>query len=112
MKISLGQLEFIHWQLREIALWVEQEFGEQRVTSIFRIGDPGVHGQLPVRGLDLGDDYGEEVSQAICNAVNDRWVYDFKRPAVDCALYHKNRTNDGRHIHLQVHPRTMRANNL
>ena len=107
MKIALGQLEFIHPLLREIVLWVESNYGEQTVTSIYRIGDAGVHGTLPVRGIDLRDP-GEDTARQIMEAVNDRWVYDPDRPAIGCCLYHKNRSNNGRHLHFQVHPRTSR----
>jgi hypothetical protein len=53
MQIDLKQLEFIDPKLREIALAVEDEFGEQVITSLYRIDDAGVHGTLPLRGIDL-----------------------------------------------------------
>lgn len=107
MKVALGQLEFIHPTLREIALAVEAEFGEQVVTSIYRIGDRGVHGQLPVRGLDLRD-LQRSKSKKIQAWVNARWKYDPQRPTIGCCLYHKNKWSEGSHLHLQVHERTIR----
>ncbi len=107
MKIALSQLEFIHPLLREIVLWVEENYGEQTVTSLYRIGDAGVHGQLPLRGVDLRD-YSESLSREIMAEVNERWSYDPKRPAIGCCLYHKNRVGGGRHLHFQVHPNTER----
>lgn len=103
MEIDLGQLEFIHPVLREIALAVEERFGTKVVTSLYRIGDSGVHGQLPLRGLDLRcrtRRHGEMVEKF----VNDRWQYDPNRPEMQCCLCHN--TGQGLHLHLQVHPNT------
>lgn len=107
MKIALAQLEFIHPLLREIVLWVEGEFGEQTVTSLYRIADPGVHGRLPLRGIDLRD-VDEQTSKKIQHAVNERWTYDPSRTHIGCCLYHNNRGGSGKHLHFQVHPNTIR----
>jgi len=53
MKIDLVQLEFITPLLREIALAIEERFGEKTITSLYRIGDTGVHGTMPLSGMDL-----------------------------------------------------------
>ena len=107
MKIAFAQLEFINPLLRKIALEVEEEFGEQTVTSLFRIGDTGVHGTLPVRGIDLRD---SDKAQEIQEWVNARYQYDPDRKHIGCALYHNNRGASGKHIHLQVHPKTVSIN--
>lgn len=103
MKIDLGSLEFIDERLREIALAVEERFGEKVITSLYRIGDKGVHGCLPLRGLDLRcltRPHGEEVERW----VNKRWMYDPRREGKKCCLFHTS--GEGYHLHLQVHPRT------
>ena len=104
MKLDLNQLEFIEPKLRGMALDVESHFDvEFTITSIYRIGDNGVHGTLPLRGLDLrcrNDDFGHLIQ----SYVNEKWVYDPDRPHKDCCMYHD--TGLGKHIHLQVHPKT------
>lgn len=106
MKADIAQFEFVHPKLREMALEVEKHFRvEFTITSIYRIGDTGVHGQLPVRGLDLSchnDDFGLLVK----TYVNSKWQYDPEREYLDCCIYHD--TGSGRHLHLQVHPNTKR----
>jgi len=105
MKIDLGQLEFIEPNLRMMALEIEKRFGEKTVTSLYRIGDKGVHGSLPLRGIDLRCRtvrHGEEVMKF----VDERWTYDFTRPLMKCCIYHD--AGQGSHLHLQVHPNTRR----
>jgi len=107
MRIDLEQLEFIDKNLRIIALEIEEQFGEKVITSLYRIDDSGVHGQLPLRGIDLRcrtGAHGIEVS----NYVNDRWVYDSSRPKKLCAMCHN--VGKGQHIHLQTHFNTRRRN--
>ena len=41
-RIDLDQLEFVHPKLREIMREIDRKFGEQIITSMYRIGDPGV----------------------------------------------------------------------
>jgi len=54
MKINIGQLEFIDKTLRHILVELEHQVGvEFIITSLYRIGDNGVHGTLPLRGIDL-----------------------------------------------------------
>ena len=104
MKIDLGQLEFINPLLRKIALAVEEQFDtEFTVTSLYRMFDEGVHGSLPLRGIDLRcreDHFGALIK----DFVNSHWEYDPSRPEIDCCIYHD--TGLGKHIHLQVHPNT------
>jgi hypothetical protein len=106
MKIDIKQLMFIHPKLRVIAIRLEKEFcAEFTSTSLFRIGDHGVHGQLPLRGLDLRCRYGF-LGILVQDYVNTRWQYDPKRPDMQCCLFHD--TGSGFHLHLQVHPNTKR----
>ena len=54
MKADFAQYEFWHPKLRELAQWLEGATGiEFTLTSEYRIGDPSVHGQLPLRGIDI-----------------------------------------------------------
>ena len=39
--------------LQEFLIWFRKTFGEPFITSAFREGDSGVHGTIPLRGLDL-----------------------------------------------------------
>lgn len=107
MIIDLEQLAFVDPKLREIATGFEDETGlTMTVTSIYRIGDDGVHGQLPVRGLDwrcrsfvLGN--------FIAGFINKRWVYDPARPEKKVCTCHEV-DGKGLHLHLQAHPDTER----
>lgn len=104
MKIDIGQLEFIDKKLRRLALWLEEKTGfEFTDTSIHRIGDDGVHGTLPVRGLDLRC-RSQEVGITIEAMINKSWIYDPKRTGKKCCYLH----GDGPelHLHLQTHPNT------
>ena len=105
MKIDLMQLEFIDLKLRKMALEVESRFGEKVITSLYRIGDTGVHGTMPLSGMDLrctSQIHGQEVEKW----VNDIWSYDSSRPEKKCCLFHN--AGSGWHLHLQVHPKTVR----
>ena len=80
MKIDIGQLEFIDVNLRRIVDDLEEQTGlEFTITSIYRIGDPGVHGSLPVRGVDLRMRH-QIIGQEISFLINTRWQYDPSRP--------------------------------
>lgn len=105
MRIDLGRLDFIDENLKLIAIEIEEEFGEKTITSLYRINDPGVHGQLPLRGLDLrcrSSKHGYEIETFI----NNKWEYDYKRPEKDCCFFHNS--GNGYHLHLQTHPNTRR----
>ena len=104
MKIDINQLEFIDKKLRELALWIEKETGlEFTITSIYRIGDRGVHGLLPVRGIDLRC-RSLEIGISIEAFINKFWSYDPKRIDKKCCFLHGHDSN--LHFHLQVHPNT------
>ncbi len=90
--------------LIDITEWIYKEHDQNIViTSTFRRGDPGVHGQVPLRGIDLRSRIYSDPGR-LCRLVNDRWEYDRKRPEKVCALLHGLGLNE--HVHLQVHPRT------
>lgn len=103
--IDYYQLEFIDQKLRDVMRSVENKFGSQIITSLYRIDDSGVHGQLPLRGTDIrcrNIESGEEIA----NEINDIWIYDPIRPEMKVAIAHGDGSNY--HIHLQVHPRTVK----
>ena len=104
MEIDILQLEFIDRKLRKMADWVEKETGLKfTVTSIYRIDDGGVHGTLPVRGLDLRC-RSLEIGISIEALINKFWIYDPKRPGKKCCFLHGHDSN--LHFHLKVHPNT------
>lgn len=103
--IDVEQLQFLHFHLRAVLRWVASKFGMCFViTSLYRMDDNGVHGQLPCRGADLRC-YDKDIANEICSKVNAHWKYDPSRPNVQVALAHN--TGKGFHIHLQVHPNTV-----
>ncbi len=106
MKIDYKQLEFIDPTLREILSLIEASTGvEFTITSLYRIGDDGPHGTLPLRATDLRCRT-STLGLAVETLVNSRFRYDSDRPAKQCAIYHD--AGSGAHIHLQVHPNTRR----
>jgi len=109
MNIDYMQLEFIDIKLRKLIKLVESEFGARGVdtiTSLFRMNDSGVHGQLPLRGTDISC-HDDRLGQAVEDFVNSKVAYDPKRPQLRACLYHDS--GGGKHIHLQVHPNTILA---
>ena len=108
MKIDIGQLEFIDKTARAIVTDLETETGlEFTVTSLYRIGDGGVHGALPVRGVDLRM-RNFIIGRSIVALVNSRWRYDPQRINMVCAVLHGEDSH--MHIHIQSHPNTLRLN--
>jgi len=106
MKIDYQQLEFIDVTLRQIVKDLEDHFRvEFEATSLFRIDDPGVHGQLPLRGTDLGCK-DKNLGLVVQRYVNSRWCYDSRRPRKVCCKFHNS--GNGYHLHLQSHPSTRR----
>ncbi len=106
MQIDLINLDFIDPTLKQIVTELESETGLiLTVTSLFRIDDEGVHGTLPLRGVDIrmrDHDIGKLVEEKI----NDKWCYDPARLGVQCAVFHD--IGKGIHLHLQSHPNTVR----
>jgi len=105
MKSDIAQLKYVDPKLRELVVWLESSTGfEFTETSLYRIGDEGVHGQLPVRGIDLRC-RNFEIGSAIERHINRHWLYDAKRENLTCCLLHGKGAN--LHLHLQVHPNTI-----
>lgn len=106
MRIDVAQLEFIDKNLRAIISWLENHTGLQfTITSLYRLDDNGVHGALPLRGVDLRmRNIG--IGDAIVKEINDNWQYDSKRESFKCAILHGKGSN--LHIHLQVHTNTVK----
>lgn len=79
------------------------------VTEGWRKGN-GVHSTEPCRGIDLRSwIYSPSKIKEINDYINSRWVYDIKRPTMECCIIHD--VGKGVHIHLQVHPNTKRVQN-
>ncbi len=101
MRLDIKQLEFINPILRSIVVDIEEHFGiDFTCTSLYRINDKGVHGTLPLRGIDLrcrSLGLGEVISKYI----NNKWIYDYKRGNKVCCLIHN--AGSGLHLHIQVH---------
>jgi hypothetical protein len=107
VKIDIDQLEFIDRMLRDILIYIEDEVGmEPIITSLYRIGDSGVHGQLPLRGADVRVRL-KEVGCSIADKVNKKFWYDPNRPDMKCAIVHGTGAN--LHLHLQVHQNTIQV---
>lgn len=77
------------------------------VTSAHRDNDHGVHGTVPARGLDIRS-WAFANPEKMVNEINKIWQYDPTRPNMHVALMHD--VGKGMHIHLQVHPNTIRRN--
>jgi hypothetical protein len=106
MKIDIAQLEFIDKKLRRLLLWLEDSTGlEFTITSQYRENDKGVHGQIPLRGIDLRM-RDELIGERVRDCVNINWFYDPKRPDKKCAVLHGEGAN--LHLHIQVHANTER----
>jgi hypothetical protein len=104
MKIDIAQLDFIDPTLREILVSIEKDTGyEFIITSLYRIGDNGVHGTLPLRGCDLRM-RNWEAGTAIAKLINEEWEYNYDAPHKLCGLLHG--TGSNLHLHVQVHPNT------
>jgi hypothetical protein len=104
MRIDLSQLDFIEPLLRDIVIGLEKKYGvEFMITSLYRIGDKGVHGQLPLRGIDLRC-WDKSLGEMIEEEINTLYVYDPERPNMSVCMFHD--IGQGAHLHLQVHPNT------
>lgn len=105
MKIDLAQLQFINPLLREIVLHAEKTAGmELTVTSLYRQHDSGVHGVIPLRGIDIRC-RDARAGQALADKINKLWEYDPTRPEMEVCIVHGEGAN--LHMHFQVHPRTI-----
>ena len=98
------QLEFIDIKARTLCKWLEDETGLCFTnTSLYRMDDDGVHGVLPLRGVDLRM-RSQAIGEIIVQEINLNWIYDPARPAFKCAKLHGKGSN--LHIHLQTHHNT------
>ena len=102
--VDIYQLEFISQTLRDMLKSIEDEFGSQVITSLFRINNSGVHGALPLRGVDLRA-RNHSLAEVMVSWINSHWFYDPTRPELKCSLAHGE--GWAYHIHLQVHPKTV-----
>ncbi len=88
-----------HPTLVEVLMWIEKAF-KPVITSAYRKGDPGVHGADPLRAFDLRS-YIFTNPESVRDIINEHWVYDPKRPAMQVCVYHD--VGRGVHFHVQVH---------
>jgi len=106
MKFDYEQMEFIHPLLRQLLRDLEDWMvDEPTATSLFRIDDLGVHGQLPLRGTDIRC-HNQVLGSRAEAYLNSRWQYDPARPAKMVCKYHD--AGSGYHLHLQVHQDSIR----
>lgn len=104
MNIDYAQLKYYHPTLCRLMDWLEKETGLIfTITSQYRLGDPGVHGTIPLRGTDLRMRH-LGIGHEIVHHINQNWVYDPERPLLKCGILHGIGSN--LHIHLQVHENT------
>ena len=103
----LRSLFTVAWHpiLIALFLWLTVRYSKGKIvlTSGFREGDAGVHGTMPLRGLDIRSTVFKNPQQ-ICDDINKEWIYDDKRPDKKVAIYHN--VGKGLHIHLQIHSNT------
>jgi len=102
-----------HPKMVEVVDWYLKKFrGVQFViTSTFRRGDPGVHGTIPCRGLDLRCRHLPlSVQWQIETELNKNWSYDPERPAKRICKRHDS--GRGIHFHLKVHDNTRRKEGI
>lgn len=94
-----------HPTLISLLIWLVVKYGDKvLLTSAFRKGDTGVHGQDPLRGFDLRSLLFDD-PQAVCEEVNKVWIYDPDRPEKKVAMWHN--IGQGWHFHFQIHPKTI-----
>jgi len=103
--IDIYSLDFIHPTMKTLLMDRAVLFSDFQgtFTSLYRIpvGVPkSVHEVIPLRGVDerchiisLGNE--------IKNKLNERWIYDPRRPAKKVCRFHD--AGSGLHLHYQVH---------
>lgn len=105
-QIALYDLDFIDKTLKLVLLDKEKVFGEGTVTSLYRIGDAGVHGSLPLRALDERCRH-KPFGDMIADYLNSRWTYDPERPQMKVCMCHD--VGKGVHLHYQTCKNTRRV---
>jgi len=106
MRIDYEQLDHYHPLLKQLMRDLEDWLWfEPTMTSEYRPGMGGVHDTIPLRAIDVRckDD---SVGFAAEKYLNERWIYDPQRHDMDVCMYHD--AGSGYHLHLQVHPRSIR----
>jgi len=104
MILDTPQISSLDNNLRSLIAWLELRTGfSYTITSMYRIDDPGVHGTMPLRAVDLRC-RSFSVGKAIEELINSHWEYDSERPAMSCCKLHGDNSN--LHLHLQVHNNT------
>jgi len=103
--IAIYDLDFIDKKLRRLLADKERVFGPGVITSLYRIGDDGAHGTLPLRAADERCQYKPQ-GDMIAEYLNDWWIYDSERPDMKVCMCHD--TGQGLHMHFQVHPNTIK----
>ena len=93
----------------ELLWWLEGRV-ELILTSAYRKNkihakDSGIHAVLPIRAVDLRS-WIFKNPHKIEKLINDNWIYDPKRPGLECAVLHNS--GQGSHFHLQTHDNTAR----
>lgn len=94
----------MHPTLEEVALQI-YHLGFDTITSAYRPDDNGVHGTMPIRGLDFRC-RDPIIGKKLEEYINERWIYDPDRSDKNVALFHD--IGKGAHLHVQVHPNTVR----
>ena len=94
----------MHDKLVDVLRWLEGLYpGRMTITSPYRAGDRGVHGTIPLRGVDLRSrNYSNPAK--IEEHINQVWQYDPERPELRVCVMHD--AGSGMHFHVQVHPKT------
>ena len=108
---------FVNWHpmLVRLVMWIVRFTGEVVITSARRYRkihkkDSGIHiggssEKDPLRAIDIRYYiYGNP--QGLCDIINTQFLYDPKRPRLKCAILHSPLPKQ-KHIHLQVHDRTI-----
>jgi hypothetical protein len=103
MRVKIAQLQFIHKKLRKIIAFLEATGLEFTITSLYRPNDPGVHGTIPLRAIDLRM-RDKSIGKVIEKKINETWEYDYIRPDKQCAVLHGKGSN--LHLHIQAHNNT------
>lgn len=106
MNLAIGQLDFINDALKQVVHDAELFTGFTfTITSLYRPNDDGVHGQIPLRGIDVRC-RDAAIGYLIAEYINQNWKYDPARPEMKCCIFHGQDYGQP-HLHFQVHPNTV-----
>ncbi len=90
-------------KLIELLEWIMLQKGRMVITCGYRAEDPGTHGTIPCRSVDIRSHIYSSPRQ-VEKLINKYWFYDFNRPKKGCAWLHGEGSDE--HLHLQVHSNT------